>query len=301
MPLVCSPVEAELISPIRSPRCAPATRCRPSSIRLRRPGASRRPPSRRSSRSALLISRAASALRCARLRTSPATTAKPRPCSPARAASTAAFSARMLVWNAMPSITLMMSAIFFELVRDVFHRRHHLIHDLAALLGGALAARRELGRLARRVGVVLHGSHSSVPSTRRSAAGSRPAARCAATGRRCRWRSRPSRWRSSRTPRAPADHVRQALLHRAQRREHAARRCVVGAGHRAQVTLCHPAGRVAQRSGSAPSCATMLREITRPASATRTAAPPASGQHHGQEAAGLVQRRLVLAWSCASS
>jgi hypothetical protein len=59
-----------------------------------------------------LISLAACALRCARLRTSPATTAKPRPCSPARAASTAAFSARMLVWNAMPSITPMMSLIF---------------------------------------------------------------------------------------------------------------------------------------------------------------------------------------------
>jgi hypothetical protein len=37
---------------------------------------------------------------------------KAAPCSPARAASTAAFSARMLVWKAMPSITPMMSAIF---------------------------------------------------------------------------------------------------------------------------------------------------------------------------------------------
>mmetsp|Transcript_4994 Transcript_4994/g.18170 ORF Transcript_4994/g.18170 Transcript_4994/m.18170 type:complete len:512 (+) Transcript_4994:558-2093(+) len=62
-----------------------------------------------------LISLAASALRWASRRTSPATTAKPRPCSPARAASTAAFSARMLVWNAMPSITPMMSAILREL------------------------------------------------------------------------------------------------------------------------------------------------------------------------------------------
>ena len=44
-----------------------------------------------------LISCAAAALRCARLRTSAATTAKPRPCSPALAASTAALSARMLV------------------------------------------------------------------------------------------------------------------------------------------------------------------------------------------------------------
>ncbi|KNE27646.1 hypothetical protein AFM18_11160 [Achromobacter spanius] len=44
-----------------------------------------------------LISLAACALRCASERTSPATTAKPLPCSPARAASTAAFKARMLV------------------------------------------------------------------------------------------------------------------------------------------------------------------------------------------------------------
>ncbi|MFM9436213.1 hypothetical protein ACFDR9_003296 [Janthinobacterium sp. CG_23.3] len=60
----------------------------------------------------VLISLAAPAERCARLRTSEATTAKPRPCSPARAASTAAFSARMLVWKAMPSMTPMMSTIF---------------------------------------------------------------------------------------------------------------------------------------------------------------------------------------------
>mmetsp|Transcript_59422 Transcript_59422/g.140427 ORF Transcript_59422/g.140427 Transcript_59422/m.140427 type:complete len:247 (+) Transcript_59422:848-1588(+) len=62
-----------------------------------------------------LISLAASALRPASERTSPATTAKPRPCSPARAASTAAFKARMLVWKAMPSMVPMMSAICFEL------------------------------------------------------------------------------------------------------------------------------------------------------------------------------------------
>jgi hypothetical protein len=45
----------------------------------------------------VLISLAAVALRWASVRTSLATTAKPRPCSPARAASTAALSARMLV------------------------------------------------------------------------------------------------------------------------------------------------------------------------------------------------------------
>ncbi|MNV30675.1 hypothetical protein D3C71_1219540 [compost metagenome] len=62
-----------------------------------------------------LISRAALALRPARPRTSLATTAKPRPCSPARAASTAAFSARIFVWNAMPSMMPTMSAIFLLL------------------------------------------------------------------------------------------------------------------------------------------------------------------------------------------
>ncbi len=62
-----------------------------------------------------LISLAASALRPARARTSSATTAKPRPCSPARAASTAALRARILVWKAMPSMTPMMSAIFLLL------------------------------------------------------------------------------------------------------------------------------------------------------------------------------------------
>jgi hypothetical protein len=61
-----------------------------------------------------LISLAAAALRCASVRTSAATTAKPRPWSPARAASTAAFSARMLVWKAIPSITPMISEIFAE-------------------------------------------------------------------------------------------------------------------------------------------------------------------------------------------
>src|SRR5439155_612947 len=57
------------------------------------------------------MSLAACEERCARLRTSVATTAKPRPASPARAASTAALSARRLVCRAISSMTPMMSAI----------------------------------------------------------------------------------------------------------------------------------------------------------------------------------------------
>ena len=56
------------------------------------------------------VSLAACALRWASARTSSATTAKPMPASPARAASTAAFSARMLVWKAISSIVLMIFA-----------------------------------------------------------------------------------------------------------------------------------------------------------------------------------------------
>ena len=110
MPADCS-VAAAVISPMMSP-----TRCTlPTISCMVLPASStwRTPPSTALTLSSIscLISLAAAALRCARLRTSLATTAKPRPCSPARAASTAALSARMLVWKAMPSITPMMSAI----------------------------------------------------------------------------------------------------------------------------------------------------------------------------------------------
>lgn len=50
-------------------------------------------------------------VRRARERTSSATTAKPRPISPARAASMAAFRASRLVWSAMPLITWIMPKI----------------------------------------------------------------------------------------------------------------------------------------------------------------------------------------------
>jgi hypothetical protein len=69
-----------------------------------------------------LTSLAASAERCASARTSDATTAKPLPASPARAASTPAFSASRLVWKAMPSMTLMIS----EISLDAFDPGHGL-------------------------------------------------------------------------------------------------------------------------------------------------------------------------------
>ncbi len=64
-----------------------------------------------------LVSFAASALRWARRRTSSATTAKPRPWSPARAASTAALRARRLVWKAISSMVVMISPILFDAVQ----------------------------------------------------------------------------------------------------------------------------------------------------------------------------------------
>jgi hypothetical protein len=111
---------------------------------------------RPSRRSAVLISLAALAERWARLRTSPATTAKPRPCSPARAASTAAFRARIFVWKAMPSMTLMMSTIL---------REDSLIEPMVATTSATTAPpspamRRRLGqpvRFAGVVGVLAHG------------------------------------------------------------------------------------------------------------------------------------------------
>ena len=59
------------------------------------------------------ISAAAAWLCSASLRTSVATTAKPLPCSPARAASTAAFSARRSVFCAISPMTVTLVAIFF--------------------------------------------------------------------------------------------------------------------------------------------------------------------------------------------
>src|SRR5664280_2872994 len=108
-----------------------------------------------------LMSLAACDERCARLRTSEATTAKPRPASPARAASTAALSASRLVWRAISSITPMMSeilreesaivdvpggagggigllgvlSVLFHSRRDLFHRGRSLLQAGGLLLG----------------------------------------------------------------------------------------------------------------------------------------------------------------------
>src|SRR5918995_444177 len=57
------------------------------------------------------VSLAAVADRCARPRTSSATTANPSPACPALAASTAAFNASRLVWKAISSMVLMMPAM----------------------------------------------------------------------------------------------------------------------------------------------------------------------------------------------
>ncbi len=81
------------------------------------------------------------------MRTSPATTAKPRPSSPARAASTAALSARMLVWNAMPSMVEMMSPIFWEL--SVMARTESTMALTASLLSPAICAALDARPLAR--------------------------------------------------------------------------------------------------------------------------------------------------------
>jgi hypothetical protein len=63
----------------------------------------------------------------------------------------------MLVWKAMPSMTLMMSAIFLRAVVDALHRVDHLPDHLAALHSHGRRAQRQLVGLARVVGVLLDG------------------------------------------------------------------------------------------------------------------------------------------------
>ncbi len=108
MPACCSRPAADISQMMPLTRCTLATT---SSMVLPAWVTSRLPAPTFCTQSSIkvLISLAAPAERCASARTSDVTTAKPRPCSPARVASTAAFRARMLVWKAMPSITPMIS------------------------------------------------------------------------------------------------------------------------------------------------------------------------------------------------
>ncbi len=94
------------------------------------------------------ISAAAVWLRSASLRTSEATTAKPLPCSPARAASTAAFSASRSVWRAI-------SCTMVILLGDGLHRLDRAADRLAARLRVRRRLAGDLLGLAGVVGVLL--------------------------------------------------------------------------------------------------------------------------------------------------
>ncbi len=133
-----------------------AGRCRPSARwtsgphssmassfcgRLRHQPASRPSPRCPTARSAPSLRSRPGRRDCASRRTSTATTAKPLPASPARAASTEAFSARRLVWKAMSSISPMMLQILPEEV---------VIRSIAAV-GAAASPRRLLRRCASRL------------------------------------------------------------------------------------------------------------------------------------------------------
>ncbi len=124
------------------------------------------------------------------------TTAKPRPCSPARAASTAAFRARILVWKAIASITR-------DDVDNFLRRRLDAAHAVPALRAWRHRLPR-LGRHARRqriglpdmAGAAPHGV-ASAPASRALYARHRwPGVPCAAPARRYARRSRRSmqRW-----------------------------------------------------------------------------------------------------------
>ena len=122
-----------------------------------------------------LISAEACAADCASRRTSTATTAKPLPASPARAASTEALSARRLVWNAMSSISPMMLEILRRRGGDPLHRVVREPHHLAAL-GRRLRHRLRLeARLRGAARRCRPPSRSTARSRSRSPRWSRPA------------------------------------------------------------------------------------------------------------------------------
>ncbi|OPZ60649.1 MAG: hypothetical protein BWY88_00442 [Synergistetes bacterium ADurb.Bin520] len=86
-------------SPDRTPRTSSTAFCTEVPVVAMDCTVSPTAPRIRPTRSAMLP--AVRLLSSASLRTSSATTANPRPCSPARAASMAAFSARRFVWSAI--------------------------------------------------------------------------------------------------------------------------------------------------------------------------------------------------------
>ncbi len=108
----------------------------------------------------LLVFFAASDARIARFRTSSATTAKPAPASPARAASTAAFRASRFVWKAISSIVLMIFPVSSLDSGDLAHGAGHVLHVPVHLLHNLIGLRHHRLGLIGMVGILLgHGRH----------------------------------------------------------------------------------------------------------------------------------------------